>query len=182
MWVLFGGVGVGQGCLVWLVCCVHGHGVCVGCGGRREQDMVGVGTSVSRRDGDVRKGAPSFVYRRREGQVRTGGGSCVAVPAWCTWHGRTAWLGVARHVDGCGLGCCVWRGEGKREGEWRAGLGVEGVVGCLVEGWGVAGDRGCVRLMSGCWSWHSSHSHKFVLLVMLTNAREKALGHARARS
>jgi hypothetical protein len=62
----------------------------------------GLGTSVSRGGGDVKKRAPSCVYQRREGQVRAGGVACVAVPAWCTWHGGTAWLGVARHVDGCG--------------------------------------------------------------------------------
>ncbi len=67
-----------------------------------------LGTSVRRGGGDVKKRAPSCVYPRREGQVRAGGGACVAVAAWCTWHGGTAWLGVARHVDGCGVGCCVW--------------------------------------------------------------------------
>ena len=106
--VLFGGDGVRQGCLVSLVCCEHGHDVCVGCGGRRGQDMVGVGASASRGGGDVKKRAPSCVYRRREGQVRAVGSACVTVPAWCTWHGGTAWLGVARHVDGCCVGCCVW--------------------------------------------------------------------------
>jgi len=108
VWVLVGGVGVRQGCLVWLVCGEHGHDACVGCGGRRGQDMVGVGASASRGGGDVKKRAPSCVYRRREGQVRAVGSACAAVAAWCTWHGGTAWLGVARHVDGCGVGCCVW--------------------------------------------------------------------------
>ena len=69
---------------------------------------AGLGTCVMRGGGDVKKRAPSCVYRRREGQVRAVGGACVAVPAWCTWHGGTAWLGVARDVDGCGVGCCVW--------------------------------------------------------------------------
>ena len=72
----------------------------------------GLGTSVSRGGGgDVKKfkkRAPSCVYRRREGQVSVGDGACVAVAAWCTWYGGAAWLGVARHVDGCGVGCCVW--------------------------------------------------------------------------
>ena len=106
--VLVGGDGVRQRCLVWLVCCVYDRDACVGCGGRRGQDMVGVGASASGRGGDVKKRAPSCVYRRREGQVRAEGGACVVVAAWCTWHGGTAWLGVARHVDGCGVGCCVW--------------------------------------------------------------------------
>ena len=73
VWVLVGGDGVRQRCLVWLVCGEHGHDACVGCGGRRGQDVVGLGTSVSRGGGDV--------YRRREGQVRAGIGACVAVPA-----------------------------------------------------------------------------------------------------
>jgi hypothetical protein len=68
---------------------------------------VELGTSVRRGGGDVKNRAPSCVYRRREGQVRAGGGARVVLPAWCTWHGGTAWLGVARHVDGCGVGCCV---------------------------------------------------------------------------
>ncbi len=68
----------------------------------------GLGASASRGGGDVKKRALSCVYRRREGQVRVGGVACVAVRAWCTWHGGAAWLGVARHVDGCGVGCCVW--------------------------------------------------------------------------
>ena len=67
-----------------------------------------LGTSVSRGGGDVKKRAPSCVYQRCEVQVRAVGVACVAVPAWCTWHGGTAWLGVARHVDGCGVVCCVW--------------------------------------------------------------------------
>ncbi len=96
-----------QGCLVLLVYCGYGHDVCVGCGGRRGQDMVGVGASASCGGGDVKKRAPSCVYQRREGQVRAGGGVCAAVPAWCTWHGGTAWLGVARRVDGWCVGCCV---------------------------------------------------------------------------
>ena len=41
VWVWFGGDGVMQRCLVWLVCGEHGHDACVGCGGRRGQDMVG---------------------------------------------------------------------------------------------------------------------------------------------
>ncbi len=69
---------------------------------------AGLGSSVSRGGGDVKKRAPSCVYRRREGQVRAVVGACVAVPASCTWHGGTAWLGVARHVNGCRVGCCVW--------------------------------------------------------------------------
>ncbi len=64
--------------------------------------------SASRGVEELEKRAPPCVYRRREGQVRAEGGACVAVPAWCTWHGGTAWLGVARHVDGYGVGCCVW--------------------------------------------------------------------------
>ena len=108
VWVWFGGDGVREGCLVWLVCCGFDHDVCVGCGGRRGQDMVGVGTSVRRGGGDVKKWAPTCVYQRREGQVRAGGVACVAVPAWCTCHWGTAWLGVARRVGGCGMGCCVW--------------------------------------------------------------------------
>ena len=75
---------------------------------------TGLGASASHGGGDVKKRAPSCVYRRCEGQVRAGGVVCVAVAAWCTWHGGAAWLGVARHVGGCGVGCCVWRGEGKR--------------------------------------------------------------------
>ncbi len=105
---VFGGDGVRQGCLVWLVCGKYGHDACVGRGGRCGQDMVGVATSVSRGGGDMKKRAPSCVYQRREGQVRAGDVACVVVPAWCTWHGGTAWLGVARHVGGCGVGCCVW--------------------------------------------------------------------------
>ena len=70
--VLVGGDGVRQRCLVWLVCGEHGHDACVGCGGRRGQDMVGVGASASRGGGDVKKRAPSCVYRRCEGQVRAG--------------------------------------------------------------------------------------------------------------
>ena len=93
-----------QGCTVLHVCCGYGHDACVGCGGRRGQDMVGDWSE----GGDVKKRAPSCVYQRRVGQVRAGGGACVAVPAWCTWHGGTAWLGVARHVCGCGVGCCLW--------------------------------------------------------------------------
>ena len=106
--VLFGGDGVRQGCLVWFVCCLYGHDACVGCGGRRGQDMVGVGASASRGGCDLKKRASSCVYRRREGQVRAVGSACAAVAAWCTWNGGAAWLGVARHVDGCGVGCCVW--------------------------------------------------------------------------
>ncbi len=106
VWV--GGDGVRQGCLVSVVCCELGHDVCVGCGGRRGQDVVGVGTSVSRGGGTVKKRAPSCVYRRREGEVRAGSVACVAVPVWCTCHGGTAWLGVARHVGGCSVVCCVW--------------------------------------------------------------------------
>ena len=119
-----------------------------------------LGTSVSGGGGDVKKRAPSCVYQRREGQVRAVVGACVTVAAWCTWHGGTAWLGVARHVDGCGVGCCVGRGEGKRVcfvwcGVWRwwsakSGLGwVWGVVGWLVEGRGVAGNHGCAWLVWG---------------------------------
>ena len=55
---------------------------------------LGVGASASREGGEMKKRAPSCVYRRREGQVRAGGVACVAVPAWCTWHGGTAWLCV----------------------------------------------------------------------------------------
>ncbi len=106
--VLFGGVGVRQVCLVSLVYCGYGHDECVGCGGRREQDMVGVGASASGRGGDVKKRAPSCVYQRHEGQVRAGGGGYVAVCVQFTWHGGTAWLGVARHVGGCGVGRSVW--------------------------------------------------------------------------
>ncbi len=51
---------------------------------------AGVRASVRRGGGDVKKMAPSCVYRRREGQVRAVGGACVAVPVWCTWHGGTA--------------------------------------------------------------------------------------------
>ncbi len=69
---------------------------------------------MSRGGGELKKRAPSCVYRRREGQVRDGGGACVAVAAWCTWNGGTAWMGVARHMDGCGVGCCVWLGEARR--------------------------------------------------------------------
>ncbi len=105
--VLFGGVGVRQGYLVSVVCGELGHDACVGCGGRRGQDVGGGGASASRGGGDVKKRAPSCVYQRREGQVRDGGGACVAVAAWCTWHGGTVWLGAARHVDGCGVGRCV---------------------------------------------------------------------------
>ena len=104
---MVGGDGVRQGCLVWVVCGVYDRDACVGCGGRRGQDMVGVGASVRRGGGDVKKRAPSCVYRRREGQVRDGGGARAVVAAWCTWHGGTAWLVVARHVDGCGVGRCV---------------------------------------------------------------------------
>ena len=39
--VLVGGDGVRQRCLVWLVCCVYDHDACVGCGGRRGQDVGG---------------------------------------------------------------------------------------------------------------------------------------------
>ena len=67
-----------------------------------------LGTSASRGGGDVKKRAPSCVYQRREGQVRAGGVVWVAVAAWCTWHGGAAWLGVTRHVGGCGVVCCVW--------------------------------------------------------------------------
>ena len=82
---------------------------------------------MRRGGGDVKKRAPSCVYRRREGQVRAVDGACAAVAAWCTWHGGAAWLGVARHVDGCGVGCCVWRGDDSEEklvcfvwcGVWR---------------------------------------------------------------
>jgi hypothetical protein len=105
--VLVGGNGVRQGCLVLHVCCVHDRGACVGRGGRRGQDMVGVGASASRGGGDVKKRTPSCVYRRREGQVRAGDCARVAVAAWCTLHGGTAWLGVARHVDGCDVVSCV---------------------------------------------------------------------------
>ncbi len=38
---VFGGDGVRQGCLVWLVCCVHDRDACVECGGRRGQDVGG---------------------------------------------------------------------------------------------------------------------------------------------
>ncbi len=174
-----------QGCLVLHICCVHGHDACVGCGDRREQDMV-VAWNIhkSRGGGEIKKSAPSCVHRRREGQVRAGGVACVAVPAWCTCHGRTAWLGAARRVDGCGLGCCVWRGEGKREAGW---------VGCGGCGWvpggGVGSGRGpwvCkvdvrwLELVHVALSQSFRAAVDFVSLVMLTNAREKALGHARA--
>jgi hypothetical protein len=41
MCVLVGGDGVWQGCLVSVVCGEHGHDACVGCGGRRGQDVDG---------------------------------------------------------------------------------------------------------------------------------------------
>ena len=41
VWVLVGGDGVRQRCLVWLVCCVYDRDACVGCGGRRGQDVGG---------------------------------------------------------------------------------------------------------------------------------------------
>ncbi len=69
--------------------------------------LAGLGTCASRGGAELEKRAPSCVYRRCEGQVRDGGGARVAVAAWCTWHGGTAWLSAARHVDGCGVGCCV---------------------------------------------------------------------------
>ncbi len=47
----------------------------------------------------MKKRAPSCVYRHREGQVRDGGGARAAVAAWCTWHGGTAWLGVAGDME-----------------------------------------------------------------------------------
>ncbi len=68
---------------------------------------AGLGSSVWRGGEQLKKRAPSRVYRRREGQVRDGGGARASVPAWCTWHGGTVWLGVARHVDGWCVGCCV---------------------------------------------------------------------------
>ncbi len=106
--VLVGGDGVRQGCLVMHVCCGDGYDAYVGCGGRRGQDMVGVGASVSRGGAELKKRGPSRVHQRREGQVRAGGDARVAVAVWCTWHGGTAWLGVTRHVDGYGVVCCVW--------------------------------------------------------------------------
>ena len=68
---------------------------------------VELGTSVSRGGAELKKRAPSRVYQRREGQVRAGGDARVAVAVWCTWHGGTAWLGVARHVVGAVWGV-VW--------------------------------------------------------------------------
>ncbi len=41
VYVLFGGDGVRQGCLVSVVYCGNGHDACVGCGGRRGQDVGG---------------------------------------------------------------------------------------------------------------------------------------------
>ena len=41
VWVLVGGDGVRQRCLVSVVFGEHGHDACVGWGGRRGQDMVG---------------------------------------------------------------------------------------------------------------------------------------------
>ena len=77
--MLFGGVGVRHGCLcrsfVVNMVVMRAWDVVAGAG----RTCMGLGASVSRRGGDVRKRAPSCVYQRREGQVRAGGGACVAV-------------------------------------------------------------------------------------------------------
>jgi hypothetical protein len=84
VWVWFGGDGVMQGCLVWLVRCEHDHDACVECGGRRGQDVGGAWNVRKPRRWLREEKGPSCVYQCRERQVRAGGGACAAVAAWCT--------------------------------------------------------------------------------------------------
>ena len=113
VWVLVGGDGVRQGCLVSVVCCEHGRDACVGCGGRRGQEEHGAWSiREPQRWGREEKGP--VVCVPAPGGTGEGWGRCACCTACMVYLTRGNSVAGCRQARGWvrgGVLCVVRSGE-----------------------------------------------------------------------